>query len=167
MKRIGLVVVLGMLGITVAGCGGPKETPGEQKAPTVAQKKKMSQQYIAKGVQYLKQKDLAKAIQNFDMAIRVNPADSANYLFLAEIYLKLKSYGRAIDTLKAALRVAPDNADIYYLLAVAEGMRWEGKDRQEAVDFAKKSVALYVQRQDQEKVKRAMILLKGLMEKKK
>ncbi len=164
MKRIGLVVALGVI---VTGCGGPKETPKGPKAPNVAQRKQMSQRYIAEGVKYLKQKDIAKAIQNFDMAIRANPADPANYLFLGEVYLKLKSYGRAIDTLKAALRVAPDNADVYYLLAVAEGIRWEGKDRQEAVDFAKKSVALYVQRRDQNKVKRAMILLKGLMEKNK
>jgi len=156
-------IVLLLMIVLVVGCGSKeekKEVKGGGQQTVVK-----SQQYIARGMQYLNEKDIVKAIRSFDMAIKMDPANPENYLILGQVYLRLKNYQGAVDTLMAALRVAPNNPEVYYLLATCRGLRWEDEDKEKAIEAAQKSVELFMQSKNEEKFKKAVVLLKSLTQK--
>ncbi len=75
--------------------------------------------------------DFAKAAQNYEQAILINPSHATNYLRLAELLLgRLKENGRAVKILTEARHRFPDAPEITYYLALA--LR-EAKKSQEAV----------------------------------
>ncbi len=71
------------------------------------------------GEAYDKRKEYAKAIPEFEAAVRLNP----NYFFalsnLGNIYGKIKQYPKAIEYLRKALQVNPEYAPANYNLAKA------------------------------------------------
>jgi len=157
-----------LLAIFVMGCGSQTtEKPSEEKT-TVAKK---PSNYVEKGMNYLKQQDITKAIRSFDLAIKEDPNNSVNYIILGEVYLRLKDYVRAADTFRASTKVDPDNGEAYYLLAAANAVmqrQSEGEKaeffRKEAVDAAQKSVEIYMKHKDAERFKKAVVLLRSLSE---
>ncbi len=157
MKKLILVVFV----VFIVGCGSNTKEK-QSSSPQVSSK---SQQYIAQGMKFLNNKEVLKAIKSFDMAIKSDPANPENYIFLSEVYLKLKAPDRAIDTLRAATRVSPKNPEVQYLLATSLGIRWKDEDKQAAIEAAKKSVELFVQAKNQDQFKKAVVLLKSLTEK--
>ncbi len=155
-------IVLVLAVVFIVGCGSNKKETQKSSQQDASAK---SQQYAAQAMQYLRDKDVAKAIRSFDMAIKSDPSNPEEYILLGQVYLRLKSPSRAIDTLRAALHVAPNNPEIYYMLATSLGLRWKEGDQDKAIEAAKKSVEFFMQRQDQDKFKKAVALLKGLTEK--
>ena len=150
-----------ILVVFIVGCGSNKKEE-QVSTPQVSSK---SQQYIAQGMKFLNNKEVLKAIKSFDMAIKSDPTNPKNYIFLGEVYLKLKAPERAIDTLRAAARVFPTNPEVQYLLATSLGIRWKDEDKEAAIEAAKKSVELFMQAKNQESFKRSVVLLKSLTEK--
>jgi len=156
-KNIALILAVAF----IAGCGSNKQEA--EKMPQ--QDSSKSQQYVEQAMQYLNNKEVIQAVRSFDLAIKNDPTNPETYLLLGQVYLRLQNPSRAIDTLSAALRVAPNNPEIHYMLATSLGLRWEDADQDKAIESAKKSVEFFMQKQDQDKFKKAVVLLKSLTEK--
>lgn len=144
-----------ILTFVIIGCGKKEQVKEMRDTGTV------KNQYVKKGMEYLAASDVPQAIKNFDEAIRHDPTNSANYVILGQVYMKLNNLPKAVDTLRAATRVDPNDGNIYYLLAFAEGL--DGR-KEKAVDSAKRSVELFVQAKEQEKLVKAMALLQSLVD---
>lgn len=153
------LVIMVMIGI-LAGCGGQQQEDSKQ----MMMKTSPSQtNYMAQGMQYLEESDIARAIQNFDMAIKQDPTNVDTYLLLGQVYMRLKNFERAADTFQAATRIAPNNGDVYYFLALSRASQ-EDNRLSEALQAAKKSAEIYVALQDKEKLARSLVLVKSLTE---
>jgi len=115
--------------------------------------------YVSEGMKFLNEADIPRAIRSFDMAIKQDPTNVDNYLVLGQVYMRLKQYDRAVDTLSAATRVSPENGEVYYLLATSKALdgRMEG-----AIESAQRSVEIYMQNRDEDRFKKAVVLLKSL-----
>ena len=135
----------------IIGCGAneKKEFQGVAK----------SQDYIKEGMMYLKQANLRRAIQSFDMAIKADPQNPQNYIILGQVYLRLKNVDSAIDSFVAATKVDPQSGDAYFLLATSEAVRGHKDD---AIKAAEKSAEIFMAKRDEAKFKEALILVKSL-----
>ncbi len=147
------------LTVLAAGCGG--RPSGNQAAGTQKQGSSGSQTFLQEGFSYLKENDYQKAIKSFDQAIKKEPKNIDNYMTLGQVYLRLKNYPSAVDTLSAAVQVSPQSGEAYYLLATSKALKG---DVSSAIIDAQKSAQLFIQRKDQEKLKKTLVLLKGLSE---
>ncbi|MFP4473795.1 MAG: tetratricopeptide repeat protein [Candidatus Omnitrophota bacterium] len=159
MKRI---AILALTVCVLAGCGQPEPKQAE-KTPAVSpdQGREVSDGHIQTAVGYLQEAQVAEAIAEFDKAIRSDPSNVQAYLLLAQVYMRMNEFDRAVDTYLAAQRVEPDSGEIYYLLAIANGLRGQ-KDL--AVQNAEKSLMIFQKEQNQENFRRALALLQGLAE---
>jgi tetratricopeptide (TPR) repeat protein len=144
--------------VALVGCGKTEKAEDKFEGVAVSQN---GRDFISEGFRHLQAGNIQQAINNFDEAIKNDPANPEKYLVLGEVYVRLKNFERAEDTLAAALRVAPNNGDVYYLLGLARA--FQGKNEL-AVEAAKKSVEIFVQDRDEEKFKKAVAMLKGLTE---
>ena len=154
MKKILTVIVLTLM---VAGCGGGKKESSSDVTMTDVKK-----DYISEGMQYLKNKDLDRAIRSFDLAIKQDPRNANNYLFLGQIYLRLKQNDQAADTFDAATKVDPNNGQAHFFLAVSRALQ---QRKEEAILAAQRSADLFMQARNEEMFKQSIALVKGLKEK--
>ncbi|MDR0587673.1 MAG: tetratricopeptide repeat protein [Burkholderiales bacterium] len=79
------------------------------------------------------QSDYAKAIDDFEQAIKLDPKNIEAYLLLGEIYpltLDDKGFDKAIDVLTTAINIDPTNIEAYYLRSA----RYQGKSSSVALD---------------------------------
>jgi len=152
MKKVIIAIILS---IFIMGCGGSDEAKSKQK------RQKINHDFVSDGIKYLNEKDIGKAIQSFDNAIRQEPANVENFMILGQVYMRLRQYDRAVDTFSAAIKVDPDNGEAHFLLATNKALdgRLEG-----AVASAQRSVELFMESQDEEKLIRSLALLKSLSE---
>ncbi len=120
--------------------------------------------YVKQGMMYLQKKDVAKAIENFDQAIKMDPKNPGNYITLGEVYLALKNYTRAIDTLTAATNVGPMVGNAHYLLAVSLKLRNSEGDLDKAIEASKRSAICFKKSKDKEGYVRSLALYKSLTE---
>ena len=150
MKR--LLIMLFIL-VAVAGCGRSEEV----KFQGVEAKR----DYVSLGMNFLKEGDIAKAIQSFDMSIKQDPYNVNNYITLSEVYMRLKNNARAVDTLTAALRVDPNNGNIFYLLALNKMLMGE---KEQAIELAKRSADLFYAEGNQDNLRRSLALIQGLVQ---
>lgn len=137
----------------VAGCGG-----GKNESSTMA-KTEVKKDYIAEGMKYLKEKDLERAIRSFDLAIKQDPTNANNFLFLGQIYLRLKQQDKAADTFDAATKIEPNNGQAYFYLAVSRALQQRKED---AIKAAQRSADLFMQARNEEMFKQSIALVKGL-----
>ena len=136
-----------------AGCG----KKAEEKTAADPQ----ARQLLIEGTVYLKQGEVVKAVQNFATAIKTSPDYFEAYYMLGETFIHLKQFPQAQAVLTAATNRFPENPLAYYLLAVS----YEGSgSMMPAIVSARKSVDLFQARQDEEGVKRATVLLGGLVQ---
>jgi len=155
------LVLIVMLSLII-GCGPSKPSSTTESG---AQK-----DFIAQGMEYLKNKDIANAIHSFDSAIQQNPTEVENYLVLGEVYMRLQNYGGAVDTLNAAVRVNPNSGDAYYMLGLANALKasQEGDSDlgkaslAQAIEASKRSIDIYMQNRDEENFKKAVTFLQTL-----
>lgn len=162
----GFVAWMMLVVMLMAGCGlRPDETKSAQKSAKTAEqifqtdKEVSAQSYLDKAINFLKEGKIVDAIQHFDEAIKNDPLNVSAYLLLGQTYIHLNEFDRAADSFKAALNVAPDQGEIYYMLAITNGLRGR-KDL--AVTNAEKALLLFSQDKDGENFKRALALLQGL-----
>ena len=72
-----------------------------------------------RGLSYYKQKQYAKAIEEFEKIVSETPDYESGYRVLGDAYLRLKDYDGAIRSFQNALRLKDDAFVSYYGLAVA------------------------------------------------
>lgn len=66
--------------------------------------------YLSKGVKAYKEGDFRTAFENFDMAVKHNPADAKGFHYLAMAAVKLPSHTRqAVQAIEAAVQREPVN----------------------------------------------------------
>ncbi len=151
MKKV-LSVMLAA--VFLAGCGGGKNQESSGMAKIDAKK-----DYISEGMRYLKEKDLERAIRSFDLAIKQDPTNSNNFLFLGQVYLRLKQQDKAADTFDAATKIDPNNGQAFFYLAVSRALQQRKED---AVKSAQRAADLFLQSRNEEMFKQSIALVKGL-----
>lgn len=81
---------------------------GMSKAADLTQ---VAKAYLKKGIDAFKAKDFATAYENFDMAVKHNPADSKAFHYLALAAVRIPAYTRqAVQAIESALQREPVNA---------------------------------------------------------
>jgi len=151
--------------VILVGCGRAQESKQQKSTmgkPVARSQSAMERDFVTEGLSHLKQANPGAAIKSFDQAIKQDPADPENYLVLGETYMRLRDYPRAIDSLSAALRVAPGRGDIYYLLAINQGLM--GYDDM-ALENAQRSVEIFQEQRDRDSFLKSVALLQGLIQK--
>lgn len=146
--------ILILMMLVMAGCGSNESA---QTFQGVQVKKDL----VAQGMQLLGDSKVPEALRKFDEAIKQDPTNEQNYMVLGQVYLRLNNVDRAIDTLSAGLRVAPNNGELHYLLATSKALNG---NREEAVKHAQRSVDIFLQQRDEERFKRSLALLKGIVD---
>jgi len=155
MRRIMAVVLVGML---LCGCGLRPEAKPQEKQK-VKQASQAETDFMEVAVALLKKGEALAAIHAFDEAIKRDPGNVQAYVLLGQTYMHMNQIDQAVDSFRAALRYAPDQGEIYYMLALTNGLRGR-KDL--AVSNAEKALLLFQKDKDGENFKRALVLLQGL-----
>ena len=144
-----------------AGCNSRERSSKSEPKPSNTE---LSQQAAVKlmqqGVEFLNQKDVAKAVVSFEGAIQVDPSNLQPYMVLAEIFMRMQSYPEAIAVLERAVNVAPENGYVFYMLSLANQ---GNKTPLPAVLAARKSVELFQAQNNEEGYKQAMLLMDSLI----
>ncbi len=153
MKRI---IAVCLAGILLVGCGLRSEPKQEQKKQV---KPQQEIDFLQLGISLIKKGEIGPAVQALDQAVKNDPGNIQPYILLGQTYMHLNEFDRAIDSFLAALRVAPDQGEIYYMLAIANGLRGR-KDL--ALSNAEKALLLFQKDKDGENFKRALVLFQGL-----
>ncbi|NTV29054.1 MAG: tetratricopeptide repeat protein [Candidatus Omnitrophica bacterium] len=148
VKKIALVL---LVAVALAGCSQkPVEKTGVEQA----------QQLLAEGAMFLKQSNVAQAIQSFASAIKVAPDYFESYYLLSETLIRLHQFSQAEAVLLAAANKFPDNGVVFYLLSVAQ----QGAGNiVPAIVAARKSIDIFTAQGDREGQQRSMILLAALV----
>ncbi len=147
------------------GCDQKKEVkieipPAAEPTPPAP----AADKYLNSGVQYLQQAKVPEAIKSFDEAIKSNPVDPRPYMLLGQTYMRINDYTRAVDTFSAALRVSPNKGELYYLIAVNQGL---AGDMELAAKNAEASAEIFRQQKDEKNFLRALTLLQSLSQEQK
>ena|SRR3989338_851562 len=150
-----------LVGIFLYGCSAnEKASATKQEADSrmsaLAQNK---QKLLKAGMEYLNQGKIPEAIKTLNQAVLMDPRDASTSFVLAQTYLHLKRYESAAGVLDNVIKMEPDNGEAYYLKGVAGGLLG---NREEAMEAAKKSVAIFQEKRDEKNFKRAIVLLQGL-----
>ncbi len=159
MKRLAFVMAVMFV---LTGCQKPPQpqtTQQEQTASVETPQSKQGGEYLAKAITYLQDSKPAEAVQNLILAIQSNPQDLQPYLVLGQTYMHLNDFDNASQTYMAALRVAPDQGELYYLLAITNGLQG---DKEQAIANAEKSLLIFQKERNEENFRRALVLLQGL-----
>ena len=147
--------------LTVAGCNSREQAP-KKKSPedTSNIPQEAAAKLMQQGVEFLNQKDIAKAVVSFEGAIQVDPSNLQPYMVLAEIFMRVKSYPEAISILERAVTVFPDNGYVFYMLSLAN----EGnKTPLPAVLAARRSVELFKAQNNEDGYKQSLLLMEALI----
>jgi Tfp pilus assembly protein PilF len=164
MKPIILILLTGLI---VSGCGLRSETA---QAPTQQQKSQSvsstqagmpsdQQPLVRLAIDLLQKGEIPAGVKALDEAIKNNPRDIEAYTLLGQTYMHVNQLDLAVEIFEAALNVDPENGEIYYMLAVTNGLRGQ---RDLAIVSAEKSLRIFEKQRDEEKFKRALVLLHGL-----
>lgn len=145
----------------VAGCNSRENVPQKKTGPSdSASPQQASAKLMQQGVQFLNEKDVAKAVVSFEGAIQVDPTNVQPYMVLSEIFMRMKSYPEAITVLERAVTVFPENGYVFYMLSLAN----EGnKTPLPAVLAARKSMELFKSQNNEEGYKQSMMLMEALI----
>ncbi len=153
---ITFVLILSLAGCNSRENSAEKQNPGaDSTLPTKAAAKLLQQ-----GVEFLNQKDVAKAVVSFEGAIQIDPTNLQPYMVLTEVFMRMKSYPEAITIMERAADVFPNNGYVFYMLSLAN----EGnKTPLPAVLAARKSVELFQSQKNEEGYKQSMLLMEALI----
>lgn len=100
------------------GSGSPKnlsewgDLQAKQTLPPV-------KQYYTSGVSLMLTKKYAKAISDFEQAIREEPKFAEAYFYIGYCYDELGEHQKAVDAFKKAIQLKPDFIEAYYNLGIA------------------------------------------------
>jgi Tfp pilus assembly protein PilF len=153
-------------------CGKKEEQRQAKPAAVKAETSTQAKAFIEQGVNYLNEGDIANAITSFDNSIKAEPRNPENYLVLGQVYLRLRNYGRAVDTFNAGTKVDANHGELFYFIGAANAIRYhmaeedEAKQdfKQQGIAAAQRSVEIFIQQQDEQRLMAALALLKSLQE---
>jgi tetratricopeptide (TPR) repeat protein len=155
------VLIIFLVVLISAGCNSRERTPAKKTPPSDANlPQQAAVKLMQQGVEFLNQKDVAKAVVSFEGAIQVDPMNLQPYMVLAEIFMRMQSYPEAIAVLERASTVFPDNGYVYYMLSLANQ---GNKTPLPAVLAARKSVELFQAQKNEEGYKQSVILMESLI----
>jgi Tfp pilus assembly protein PilF len=155
------IIVLFVI-LSIVGCNSRERTPAKGSVSSdTSTPQQASAKLMQQGVDFINQKDIAKAVVSFEGAIQVDPSNPQPYLVLSEIFLRMQSYPQAIEILERAVKVFPDNGYVFYLLSLANQ---GNKNALPAVLAARKSAELFQAQNNQEGYKQSMILMESLIQ---
>ena len=117
--------------------------------------------YAQEGIEHLKKAEIKEAVTSFEMAIKRDPRDPENYITLGQVYLHLKNPQLATELFTIAANIDHQNGEALYLLGFSKALTG---DRQGGIEDIKKSAQIFMQKKDEEKLKRSVVLLKNLTE---
>ena len=160
-------LLMAMILLMTVGCGKTdtaKETSQPEKVT-----------YMETGQDSLEKGDIATAIQNFDAAIKQDPTNTANYIPLGELYLRTQNYTAAVDTFNAAAKINPADGETQYFLALSSLLKSQLEEsrgnatevefyRDKALMAGKQSAEIFLQARDEERFKKAVAIVKSLMD---
>ena len=151
-----LVVIL-----SVTGCNSREQAlPKKAVSTNSAMPQQAAAKLMQQGVQFLGDKDIAKAVVSFEGAIQVDPTNPQPYMVIAEVFMRMKSYPEAIAILERAVNTFPDNGYVFYMLSLAN----EGnKNPLPAVLAARKSLELFKAQNNEDGYKQSMMLIEALV----
>lgn len=163
-KELGVQKILIVLFIclSIVGCNSREKNPAKKKtAQNQAElTKQASAKLIQQGVEFLNQKDVAKAVVSLEGAIQVDPANLQPYMLLSEIFMRMKSYPEAIAVLERAIGVFPNNGYVFYMLSLAN----QGNQTPlPAVLAARRSVELFQAQNNEEGYQQSTLLMEALI----
>lgn len=147
--------------VVLTGCGENKAAKQKQQTTTV----QSNVDYIAQGMEALRQTKIEDAIQSFNNAIRQSPTNIERYLFVAEVYLRMKYYQGAVDVLNAAAQIAPQNGDVFFRMALTYYLRDESGDLDIAENAIGQSLQLFLTQKNKEKFELAHALYQDIKKK--
>ena len=91
-----------------------------EKAITIFNKSlekiKSTDTYIALGTMYYEKSDFNKAIQNYELAIELNPGFYEGFLSLGVVYFQQNELNKSISALKRAIDINPKSYKPYFIL---------------------------------------------------
>lgn len=156
-KIIGFVLA----GIFLYGCSAGEKAPAakQESDSRMSVLEQNKQKLVKAGMEYLNQGKIPEAIKILNQAVLLDPGDASTSFVLVQTYIHLKRYESAVGILDNIIKMQPDNGEAYYFKGVASGL---AGNREEAMEAAKKSVAIFQEKRDEQNFKRAVVLLQGL-----
>ncbi|MBF0484611.1 MAG: tetratricopeptide repeat protein [Candidatus Omnitrophica bacterium] len=146
MKKM---VMLLALVFCISGCGKSNEkTTVAQPGGSIAEQASV----------LLAAKKLQTAVATLEEGIKKDPNNVENYLLLSEIYIHAGQNDQASSVLKLAMTVSKNDPDVFFLMAWNYGFM---KNFADAYKAAAVSAELYKQKGDQDKFRKAAILMKS------
>lgn len=155
MMKQGIVLILAV--VLLCGCGLRSEP--KKQAQQSTKQVQQEDDFLKIALNLIKQGNALAGIQALDQAIKQDSDNIQAYILLGQTYLHMNNFDSAVDAFRAALRVDPNQGEIYYTLAIVNGLRGR-KDL--AVTNAEKALLLFQKDQDGDNFKRALVLLQGL-----
>ena len=168
MRKITILVLTGVLlygcsandkaktqGNTDADSNGMAKTAMKQNSELEMNKQRL----LKVGMEYLNQAKIPEAIKVLNQAVLLDPSDASVSFVLAQTYMHFKRYDNALSVLDKIIELEPDNGEAYYFKSLASSL---SGNRQQALEAAQKSVAIFQEKRDEKNFKRAVVLLRGL-----
>ncbi|MFN3996755.1 tetratricopeptide repeat protein [Algoriphagus sp.] len=85
----------------------------EQLNQVIADSEGNSQTYKQRGFYRMNHQDISGAIEDFSIAISMDPEDSESYFYRGKIYYRQKNWGKAEADFSDAIAIEPENPDYY------------------------------------------------------
>ncbi len=173
MKRIVAILLVGMM---AGGCGlktddATDKAAAVKKTQTIAPRNERmaaaspapasQDPLITLAASFITKGDILSGIKVLDEAIRTNPRNIPAYVLLGQTYMHVNQLDRAVDTFNAAVTIDPSQGEIFYMLAIANGLRGR---RDLAAQDAEKALLIFQKNQEEDGFRRALVLLQGLSE---
>ena len=156
------IMTLVLMGVLLYGCSAndKTKTQGNTEADNVAAAKTaMKEKLLKAGLTYINEAKIPEALKALNQAVMLDPNDASTSFVLAQTYMHLKKYDNALGVLDNVVRLAPDNGEAYYLKSIASNL---SGNKQQAMEAAQKSVAIFQEKRDEQNFKRAIVLLREL-----
>jgi tetratricopeptide (TPR) repeat protein len=85
----------------------------EQLNQVIADSEGNSQTYKQRGFYRMNHHDISGAIEDFSMAVSMDPEDSESYFYRGKIHYRQKNWGKAEADFSDAIAIEPENPDYY------------------------------------------------------
>ncbi|MBF0532388.1 MAG: hypothetical protein HQL23_04740 [Candidatus Omnitrophica bacterium] len=159
MKK-GLWIILALT-VALTGCGQKKTDLTQTDAANILP----NVDYVAQGMEMLREKKIPEAIQSFNYAVRQDPKNPEKYLFVSDVYTRMKYYQGAIDVLRAGTAAAPQNGDLFFRLSLTYYLRDEAGDLANAEAAVGQCLQIFLEQKNKDKFELAHALYQDIKKK--
>jgi tetratricopeptide (TPR) repeat protein len=110
MRAFASFIAMFMVIAFTAAHGSHAAVPGSSSGPV--RKDDRAEKHIEKGLEYVGQEELEKALDEFRAAAKAAPRMAEAHMLVAEVSLHLERFEDALGALNKALAIEPDNAGL-------------------------------------------------------